>query len=310
MKKLLFINIILLLVCIYSFYVDKLKKDLENNLTQQEELQSDSINKKMVVKLLNNNIKEIIELEEYIIGVIACEMPASFETEALKANAVAARTYAMKKMKANNVYDLENSTNNQCYINNEQMKEKWGKDYQYYFNKIKDAVGSTKGEYITYNGEIISAFYFSTSNGFTENSENVFSEKLEYLRSTESSWDKNVSSYLRTTTFTVEEFTKLLNLKEDKIYNIEILSKFESGRINKIKINNKTFKGTEFRKLLSIRSTDFEIKQKSDTVIITTRGYGHGVGLSQYGANEMAKLNYTYEDIIKYYYKNVEINSV
>ncbi len=304
------ICIFILLIPVYIFTIPKsepetkpeTKEIIVNNVKEEDS--------EKVVKLLNgvNVIK--LSLEDYILGVIACEMPASFEIEALKAQAVASRTFALEKMKEENEYDLENSANDQCYSSIEDMQKKWGKDYNKYYTKIKEAVYSTKNEYITYNNKIIKAFYFSTSNGYTENVQNVFGEKLEYLVPVSSSWDTKTSSYEKETTFTEKNFLNLLKLKDEKIISINIDEKNETGRVSYISINSQKFKGTTFRKLLGIRSTDFDISFKNDIVYIKTRGYGHGVGLSQYGSNGMAKEGYKYEEIIKYYYKNTEIKNV
>ncbi len=247
-----------------------------------------------------------LELEEYIVGVVACEMPASFNTEALKAMSVAARTYALYKMKRNKTYDLTSTTKDQCYINNSEMKKKWGKNYQKYYNKIKNIVNQTKGEYLTYNDDIIIAFYFSISNGKTENVEHVFSQKLNYLVSVDSSWDSKYSYKKATVKYKISDFFKKLNIKDNSIKKIEI-NRYPSGRVKTININGKSYKGTTFRKKLSLRSTDFEINYDNDEVTIKTKGYGHGVGMSQYGANAMASLGYTYDEILKYYYKGINL---
>ena len=161
---------------------------------------------------------------------------------------------------------------------------------------------------MTYNDKVIISFYFSISNGYTENCENVFSQKLHYLKSVDSSWDKEYSYKEKTVEFSVKDFLKKLNIKSDKIEDIKI-NRSRTGRIKTISINNNKFKGTNFRTLLSLRSTDFDIEVKKDKVYITTRGYGHGVGLSQYGANAMAKKGYTYDEILKYYYTDIKITN-
>lgn len=258
------------------------------------------------VNLLYSNEIKNIDLEEYIIGVVACEMPASFNNEALKAMAVAARTYALYKMKENNKYDLTSTTKDQCYINNDEMKSKWGKNFKKYYKKISNAVSNTSGEYMTYKDKVIESFYFSISNGYTENSENVFSEKLDYLVSVDSSWDSKYSYKKATVKYKISDFFKKLNIKDNSIKKIEI-NRYPSGRVKTININGKSYKGTTFRKKLSLRSTDFEINYDNDEVTIKTKGYGHGVGMSQYGANAMASLGYTYDEILKYYYKGINL---
>ena len=271
---------------------------------------NDEIKEEKVVKLLDSNNILTLSLEEYVLGVVACEMPASYKLEALKAQAVASRTYALEKMNGNNAYDLENSVNNQCYHDINILKEKWGNNFNKYYDKINEAIIETSNQYITYNGNIIKAFYFSTSNGYTENVKDVYGSELDYLVSVESSWDKSNKNFEKTVELEISEFLNKLNINDSEIKNIDIKERTSSNRIKTIVINGKEFKGTAFRKLLGIRSTDATIEIKNNKVYIITRGYGHGVGLSQYGANEMAKKGYTYDEILKYYYKNVEINNV
>lgn len=263
------------------------------------------------VNLYDPTTKETknLDLEDYVVGVVAAEMPASFSSDALKAQAIAARTYAAYKIKhATKEYDLIADISNQAYITKEEMKSKWGNDFQKYLKKITDAVSDTKGIIMTYNNEPIISYYFAMSNGSTEDASYVFGENKDYLSSVESTWDKNVKNFEVDTVFTKSDFCKKLNINcaEIKINNVD---KSTTGRVNNIIINNKSFKGTEFRKLLGLRSTDFKITLE-DNVVITTKGYGHGVGMSQYGANEMAKLGYKYDEILKYYYQNIELKQV
>lgn len=298
--------IFILIIPIYALVVPH-KKDI---FYKEKIVTVNEIKEEKVVKLLDSNKIISLSLEDYIIGVVSCEMPASYEIEALKAQAVASRTYALEKMNYNNNYDLENSTSNQCYHDNEKLKSKWGNNYEKYYNKISKAVNDTAGIYMTYKGNIIKAFYFSTSNGYTEDVKDVFGSTLDYLVSVESPWDKNSKNFEKTVSFNEKDFLKKLNINDKTVNKIEILNKTKSNRIYDLSINNIKFKGTTFRKLLGIRSTDFEINKKDNIIYITTKGYGHGVGLSQYGSNEMAKLGYTYKEILKHYYKNIEINNV
>ncbi len=158
---------------------------------------------------------------------------------------------------------------------------------------------------MTYNGEVIIAFYFSISNGYTENSENVFSQKLGYLKSVDSSCDKDYSYKEETKEYDIKEFMKILSLSTEEI-NIDI-EKYDTSRVKNITINGKTYKGTEFRKLLNLKSTDFEIEKSKSMIKIHTKGYGHGVGMSQYGAQCLAKSGYSYKEILKHYYTGIEI---
>ena len=265
----------------------------------------------IVIRLLNESDGSItnINLEDYIIGVVAAEMPASFESEALKAQAIAARTYAMYKKETRNLdYDLIMGTKDQAYKNNQTLLAQWGLNFFKYYLKIREAVIDTQGKVLTYDGQVINAFYFSMSNGYTENSELVFKQDLPYLNSVPSSWDnESIENYRYTTTISREDFCSSLEISCDTI-TITNIERSNSNRILNITINDKTFSGTEVRTKLGLRSTDFDMEISSNEIKITTRGYGHGVGMSQYGANGMAKEGYSYEEILKHYYQNTEIS--
>ncbi len=269
----------------------------------------DNVNKNIVIKDKDNLISEV-ELEEYVVGVVAAEMPASFDIEALKAQAVASRSYAVYKMNnSKGDYDVVTDVSNQSYITVVEMKKKWGDDFSKYYTKVQEAVNSTKGEVLTYNDEVIEAFYFAMSNGYTEEASLVFSEDKDYLHSVASIYDNSdLKNFEVTTTFTKDDFCAKLNIKCDTIV-IQNIKRSDTHRVNEITINGETFKGTTIRKLLNLRSTDFEIAVKQN-IAITTKGYGHGVGMSQYGANGMAKSGQNYKQILTYYYQNVKISSI
>lgn len=276
----------------------------ENTETKQEEFKE---NKTYVTIYRKKGTVEQIELEEYLVGVVAAEMPASFNSEALKAQAVLARTYALKKISKGE--KLTDTVSTQAYIDKNEMQNKWGNEYSKYYNKIVSAVNSTKGQVVKYNGNYIEALYHSTSNGKTENAKEVWGQDIPYLKSVDSSWDKKTTSYLKIENKEFNTLMKVLGINFDKNTNIEILSRDESGRVSEVKVADKTYTGVEFRTLLNLRSADFDISVTDNGVEIITRGYGHGVGMSQYGANEMAKLGYNYKDIINHYYTNVKITS-
>ena len=276
----------------------------ENTETKQEESKE---NKTYVTIYRKKGTVEQIELEEYLVGVVAAEMPASFNSEALKAQAVLARTYALKKISKGE--KLTDTVSTQAYIDKNEMQNKWENEYSKYYNKIVSAVNSTKGQVVKYNGNYIEALYHSTSNGKTENAKEVWGQDIPYLKSVDSSWDKKTSSYLKIDNKEFNTLMKVLGINFDKNTNIEILSRDESGRVSEVKVADKTYTGVEFRTLLNLRSADFDISVTDNGLEIITRGYGHGVGMSQYGANEMAKLGYNYKDIINHYYTNVKITS-
>ena len=279
-------------------------------MLKEQNINSNVINNKNVRIQRTNGSIDTVPFESYIIGVLAGEMPANFELEALKAQALAARSYVLKKMEQNknNDYDIVDTVMNQVYLDESQMKAKWKDQYEEKLQKITKAVNDTQGEYIAYNGEVIQAFFFSTSSGKTENSEEVFQESLPYLRSVDSTWDSDVSPVFNEIyKFTLEEFYQKLNLPYEEKLQINIVDTTSTGRIKNIEINRQKFKASDLTKLLNLRSTYFNIEQNGNIITIQTKGYGHGVGMSQYGAQAMALKGYNYQEIIKYYYQNVEI---
>lgn len=284
----------------------KSSSNFSSSTNSSTSTQKPSTEKQTIVTVYRSSGKvEKIELEQYLIGVVAGEMPASFSSEALKAQAVIARTYTLKAIQNNR--KLTDTVSTQVYKDNNELKALWGSSYNTYYNKIKNAVNKTKGLTVKYKGSYIEALYFSTSNGYTENSENVFTNAFPYLQTVESPWDKTIRSYLKTITLNYQDVLKKLGVNDTRA-NIEIISRNTSNRVSKIKVGDKEFTGAKFRTLLSLRSADFDIELNGDTLKITTRGYGHGVGMSQYGANEMAKQGYTYQQIIKHYYTGVTIS--
>jgi len=256
-----------------------------------------------------SNIIERVPIEEYIVGVVSGEMPISFELEALKAQAVASRSYVMKQIdkNKNKEYDVVDTVKNQVYLDRNHLITVWKESYVDNINKIKTAVLSTKGEYLTYNGKVAEALFFSTSPGLTENSEDIFVSKEPYLRSVSSTWDKISPKFSNTKTFALKEFCNLLNIECTEKLDITIINQTATGRIKNIKINAKEFTGGQIFSKLNLNSTYFEIIQESDKVIVKNKGYGHGVGMSQYGAEGMAREGYTYKEILKHYYKDIEI---
>lgn len=264
-------------------------------------------NYKYSIDILKNNNVDNAKLDNYVIGVVAAEMPATFSSESLKAQAVAARTFAYRKI-INNSLDYDSLANDkgQAYISKEEMKNKWDSSYNEYYSKIKDAVLSTSGIIITKNNMPINAYYFSLSNGTTENSSAVFNDE-SYLVSVDSSWDKEQNNYEKTITISKDEFCNKLNIKGDIIINN--IEKSNTNHVSNITINNVNFSGIDIRKKLNLRSTDFDI-YIDDEIKIVTRGYGHGVGMSQYGANYLANNGKSYKEILNYYYKDIELSKI
>lgn len=285
--------------------------------SQVKEVVTPNVEESQVNEAVNNNIYISvnrggnvinIELEEYVIGVVGAEMPASFNSEALKAQSVIARTYALKANSKGKV--LSDNESSQSYKSKEQLKSLWGSSYDTYFNKVSDAVYSTRGMYLTYNGIYIEAVYHSTSNGRTEDSSNVWGNSFPYLVSVDSPYDSGNPSFIKSISFSYSEISKKLDVivTSDTVFSIN--SRTIGDRVANISVGNVNFSGVQFRNMLGLRSADFDIEKNDDGVVITTRGYGHGVGLSQYGANGMAKAGSSYRDILFHYYPGVSLKSL
>lgn len=313
-KILIFIILFLIPIATISFLAKLKKNELYSNVKSKTETQEkvkenkteESLSSPIKINVLVNNTKTEMNLEEYIVGVLAGEMPATFEEEALKAQAVAARTYAMYKI--NNTtedYDVIDTINDQVYLTKEKMQENWQDKYEENYHKLFSAVKVTENQVLEQNGQIIKAFFFSMSNGYTEDSLAVFREGN--IKSVESKWDNaSLDNFEVTTNFSKEELKEKLNLNTDEI-NIKVLARSNTNHVTSVEVNSKTMTGIEFRKALNLRSTDFTIIKNNNGFSITTKGNGHGVGMSQYGANGMAKEGYTYDEILKYYYNDIEI---
>ena len=281
-----------------------------NNFIKNDEIIL-NFNSNSIVRVYRKNLDVIqnIPIEEYVVGVVAGEIPVSFEEEALKAQAVASRSYVMYQMKkrASKEYDVVDTVQNQVYLDSNDLKNRWKDSYTDNINKIKKAVLDTVGEYLVYNDEVAEAMFFSTSTGVTENSEEIFSGEVPYLRSVVSTWDEISPVFQDSKKFKKDEFYKLLNLKISENLNITINKTTSTGRILELNINGSKFSGKDIVSKLNLRSNYFDIKEYSDFIMITTKGYGHGVGMSQYGAQGMAKEGFMYDEILKYYYSGVEI---
>ena len=303
MKKIIIFTLIIIIIPFFIIAI--------YNLNKVEEIELNYINNTTIrVKRLKTDTIETIPLESYIVGVLAGEMPIYFEKEALKAQAVASRSYAIKRIEYNKdkEYDVVDSIMNQVYLDEDYLKEAWGNNYIVNINKLRNAVNETIDECLTYDDKVIDALFFSTSNGYTEDADLVFNLNLPYLKSVESKWDEKESSAFSTTTvIPLTKFYEKLNLKYNKELKVEIIKRSPTNRVLELKINNQKFTGKDLYNTLSLRSTDFVITQIGTNVFIDMKGYGHGVGMSQYGALGMAKEGYNYKDILSNYYQNTII---
>ncbi len=267
---------------------------------------------------------ETITFEDYVKGVVAGEMPASFEMEALKAQAVAARTYSLSKIIRSGdggnpdhpSAPVCDDTHCQVYRSPEELaKIKSAEWMATGWPKIQKAVDSTKGQLMYYQGALVEQpLFHSSSGGKTENSEDVFVSALPYLRSVDSPYEAAAPHHNEQIQVSLSEFRQKIkkfnhSLDERLVHagTLKTLERSAGGRVIAIQVGNLTLKGREIREIFGLRSANFTLSVQGDTVLLTTNGYGHGVGMSQYGANGMAQAGYGYIDILTHYYMGVEV---
>lgn len=285
------------------------KNDIEkkdNNVIDKVKVDEEKSNLTYVTVYKSNGNVLNIELEKYLVGVVGAEMPASFNIEALKAQAVVARTYALKAIESGK--RLTDTSSTQNYKSDSELKNMWGSSFKNYYNKVKSAVSDTKGIYLTYGGKYIDAVYHSTSNGKTEDAVNVWGRSEAYLKSVDSVYDNLNKSYSMNIYISYDEVSVKLNNVVNSETGFNIISRNESGRVSRIEVNGIAYSGVEFRNLLGLRSSDFVIEKTDSGINVTTEGYGHGVGMSQYGANGMANNGYDFKSILLHYYSGVKLN--
>lgn len=290
----------------------------------KEKIDKDNLNYKKVKVFIKseNKIKEL-DLEDYVVGVVASEMPVSFEREALIAQGVLARTFAISKKinKCNNANDADICDTVHCQVYTEKSKKKkaWGKNGDEYLKKITDAVNESKGMVLSYNNELVRyPQYFAVSSGKTEDSKYVFSQDIPYLKSVNSPGEETSPKFNSKEEYTKDEFISKINdynseiklNKKDLEKEVKILNRNPGDTVNNIKLGNKNIKGVEFRKIFKLNSANFTIRMSKDKVYIDCIGYGHGVGMSQWGANAMAKEGKKYTDILKHYFSKSDISLI
>ncbi len=260
--------------------------------------------------------------KEYITHVVAAEMPASFHEEALKAQAVAAFTYALHRREAPPDATHEgcelctDSTHCKAYADDAYLRSLWGKDYDYYYERIAEAVEDVYGTYIMYRDKPIAAVFHALSAGVTEDAANVWGHKYPYLVSVDSAWDKQVSGYETKVTVSKKEFKNIMKSYSDRCEFpkdpenwIKNITRSEAGGVLTAEIGGVTLAGSRIRGLFDLRSANFTVQYDDGNFVFTVKGYGHGVGMSQYGANLMAKGGATYKEILLHYYTGVSLES-
>lgn len=283
---------------------------------------------------------ETVALEEYVRGVVAAEMPLEFDSVALEAQALAARTYIVRRLLTGNVdgvpvvqtgqqeeAQVTDTVAHQVYRSAKEMDE-LKTSHPQLWKKLNDAVNRTENQILTYDGHPIDALFFSASNGYTENSEDVFSNHLPYLRSVKSSWEGEIlvrkgttnvadNEFLDTVEFTLDEFYNRLGIdtiavgarSADNI-GLRVLERTEGHRVKMLVVGDQKFTGVQVREKLGLRSADFNWTIEKGKIRITTHGNGHGVGMSQWGAQEMAVAGKSAEQIVKTYYTGIKLEEV
>lgn len=292
---------------------------------QNIEEQKDSNNSDKEIKLLHSKTGEVenVNIEEYLCNVVSAEMPASFETEALKAQAIVARTYTMFKLnnkKHDNADICDNSACCQAWISKEDRLAKWEESKRdEYWQKICSVVQQTKGQVIMYNNEPINAFFHSNSGGTTEIPVNVWGgTNYPYLQVVETSGEEAYTQYASEVTIAntdiinkLKEKYQDISIDFSNVEDLKIVEHTESGRVKTVKFGNHKLSGVEVRSIFGLKSTNFEIlKIDNDHIQFKVKGYGHGVGMSQTGADSLAKQGKTAEEIIHHFYSNVNVKKI
>lgn len=319
---LFFVTLLVPTILVLPFGEEKVNGKLGQTAQQEVESEPNAQNTstepavEVAVYRATKEVVESLPLEEYVIGVVSSEMPADFEKEALKAQALTARTYIVKRLMISQGNDLPQDADvgdtefYQVYKSKDELKTLWGSDYDWKIAKVEEAVKETAGQILTYEGNPIDATFFSTSNGYTENSEAIWSNSLPYLKSVESPWDKQSPKFNGKKVISIAEFEKKLGVQVPSGGEIgKVIERTKGNRVGTVEINGKKISGTKIRENLGLMSTDFTWERKGNNIIVNTRGYGHGVGMSQYGANGMAQEGKPYSEIVQYYYQGVEIAS-
>lgn len=261
-----------------------------------------------------------IDSEEYVLGALMAEMPAEFEVEALKAQSVAIRTYLYDKLdSANKIQEhkgaviCDDSTHCQAYSSYDDMKKKWNKNASLYYKKCKKAVLDTLGEVAFYKGEPINAVFHAYSHGKTENAEDVWGTKVEYLISVDSPGDLELPKLKSEVEISIVDFKDIMQKEYGCVFEGELMgdvSFTQGGAVDTLFIGNKHIRGTDIRKTFGLKSASFSLQVLGDVVKFNVKGYGHGVGMSQYGANYYAKQGLKYDVILKKYYTGITIDKV
>lgn len=324
MKKIIILILLMVLFCfaLPIIFTKRYESQQVGSKVEENEYDYKQYN---TIRLLHAETGEIeeINIDEYLYGVVSAEMPANFHEEALKAQSLVARTYTIYKIVNGSKHEgadiCDSASCCQAWISKEDRFSKWNEaECENNWKKIVNAVEATKGQIITYEGDPINAFFHSNSGGTTETPTNVWGGgNYPYLQTVETVGEDAYTQYSSNVTLKkdeviqkIKEYHSDIEINFENENEIQILENTESGRVKKIKFGNKEISGVEARTIFGLKSAKFTVKIEGDNVLFDVLGYGHGVGMSQTGADSMAKLGNDYQTIIKHYYTGVEIQNV
>lgn len=323
--------------CIYINKAEEKNKKEKTEIKEEKEIEEYIEKNKEIktirLKMIKSKDQEVVEISmtDYLKGVIPSEMPPTYKMEALKAQAVVARTYAYEKIKSNKNGTLhadsdmcDDFAHCQAYITRDKLIPIWkGRGYsdktiKEYERKIAEAIDATSSIVITYKGEYIKAFFHANSGGMTEGSTEIWGKQnVPYLVPVESKGEEEHPQYKSQVKISLSELESKVNAKAEIPCNlrnnsekVKVLTHTISGRVNSVKIGDNIVEATNLRTLIGLKSTNFEVEVKDDIATFSVTGYGHGLGMSQTGANYYAKEGYTYDQIIKHYYTGVELTKI
>ena len=288
----------------------------ESNKSQPSSTEASTTEDDTVSVFLASSEKTVdVETLNYLVGAVASEKPTLYEIEALKAQAVACYSYLLwvRENSDNAEYDITNDpSTHQGYLTEEEMKEKWGDKYESYKGKIEEAVSSVYGEYMTYNGEVILALFHAISPGKTQNSEDVWTSPLPYIKSKSAPGDSLSPDFDSETVVPCQKIRELFNIS-DEVKNSELVDIFslsDSSYVKTINLGDNIVSAGDIASKLSLRSPYFTAEYKEGNYIFKVKGYGHGLGMSQYSADYMARQGSTYEEILRHFYDGIKIEKI
>jgi stage II sporulation protein D len=313
MKKKILRGIVLCVLILFLPYI--ITMSMTGKLLEEEETEAES---GYTVILSENGAEKKVDMEEYIVGVLAGEMPVSYEEETLKAQAVAIRTYTLKKFGDNK--EAKADEIGQSYLSEEDLETRWGYDtFVKNYAKLRQIVFDTRGEVIKYDGNLIEAVYHSASTGVTRSADKAWNtDEMPYLVSVESRRDVEAEGYLQSVEYSKEETVAKIKetyadydgTAENLCENLLVMEREEGDYVTSIQAGNKVLTGEEFRKVLGLASCAFTIEENGDMIKITCKGIGHGVGMSQFGANILAKSGKNYREILAHYYSDITVEAL